>query len=515
MGVFDNFPYTNVHDLNTDWLVKTVKEVKDKTDVIDQAVTDAQDAADNAKTSEDNAKISEDNAKTSEDNAAEYYDNIETYTASLKNQVETNTTDIAVNSGRIDNIISGVTPDANVELLDIRIGADGTTYPTAGDAVRDQIDNVTDMIDDIVTHTPNLFDKYRVLNKTALNNSGDYNNTFLSSNYATSAIIPVDSSKQYCCNSLTFGTNCRINCYKGDGSYLGGIYGVLDNDGVTYVFTFSGGYLQTKFIRFHYQYTKLNSDTFMLCEGTTLPLTYQPYGIEFHYPIVENTKPTYYDGKDIEIFNKGICIGDSITAGTFNYTDNGNTAYITIPKYSYPTKLHKMTGLDIINAGDAGETAISWWTAHQNDDLSGHDFAIILLGINDALQYNGWTTATENAFLSIIQKLQNENNNIFVFVSSIQPAQAYQQASISTVNSGIETMVSNLNDDHVIFIDLRKYGNTYNLSEADCMCYNAGHMTAYGYERIAEDLRNYISWYIHNNKMLFRFVQFIGTNYQY
>lgn len=45
MPIFDNFPYTNVHDLNTDWLVKTVKEVKDKTDNIDDAVLNAQNYA--------------------------------------------------------------------------------------------------------------------------------------------------------------------------------------------------------------------------------------------------------------------------------------------------------------------------------------------------------------------------------------------------------------------------------------------------------------------------------------
>lgn len=48
MGVFDNFPYTNVHDLNTDWLVKTVKQIKDKTDEIDRAVLSAQQRADQA-----------------------------------------------------------------------------------------------------------------------------------------------------------------------------------------------------------------------------------------------------------------------------------------------------------------------------------------------------------------------------------------------------------------------------------------------------------------------------------
>lgn len=150
MGVFDNFPYTNIHDLNTDWLVKTVKQVKDKTDEIDQSVLDAKNYADNAKTSEDNAKISEDNAKSSEDGASLIFSNIQSYTENLSDRINENSEDIAIQTARIDSIISGTTPDANAELIDIRIGADGTTYPTAGDAVRDQITVLDDTISTLV-----------------------------------------------------------------------------------------------------------------------------------------------------------------------------------------------------------------------------------------------------------------------------------------------------------------------------------------------------------------------------
>jgi hypothetical protein len=66
-------------------------------------------------------------------------DNTATATANAQKAIE-------VERARIDNLVSGATVD-DAELLDVRVGADGTVYKTAGDAVREQFKDIPITID--------------------------------------------------------------------------------------------------------------------------------------------------------------------------------------------------------------------------------------------------------------------------------------------------------------------------------------------------------------------------------
>ena len=214
-----------------------------------------------------------------------------------------------------------------------------------------------------------------------------------------------------------------------------------------------------------------------------------------------------YQGEEISVFNKGICIGDSLTQGVFNY---GQSQYLIDGKYSYPTFLSKISGIEIDNYGVGGYTSSQWWERYSNEDLSGYDFAIIQLGVNDVIRNITWNSESEDAFTNIINKLKSENNNIFIFVATIIPAISYWNDNYANFSESIRSFVSNLNDEHVIVCDIAKWGHT-----RDSIGYNAGHLSAYGYWQLAKDYKSLISYIISSNKAIFRKIQFIGTNYDY
>lgn len=77
MGLFNNFPYTDFHRLNLDWILKFTKSVRDRLDLIDAAVANAQAARDAAEQSALEAESARDIALQAASDAEDFKNDAE------------------------------------------------------------------------------------------------------------------------------------------------------------------------------------------------------------------------------------------------------------------------------------------------------------------------------------------------------------------------------------------------------------------------------------------------------
>lgn len=249
--------------------------------------------------------------------------------------------------------------------------------------------------------------------------------------------------------------------------------------------------------------------------------TYLKYEISFIQllkdNIAESELPCNYTGEEMSVFTRGLFIGDSLTAGTFNHNEGGTMEYEVMPQFSFPKQIERFLGISITNKGVGGATCATWWEAHQNDtDYGNHDFCLIQLGINDVgKQPGGWNAQSTQSLLNIIAKVKAENSKIKVFVATIIPSSYYKGVNSQTGGSydaasqAIRDAVAGLADPNVILVDIARYGHTGKTY------YSNGHLNALGYQRLAKDYIAYLSWIIKNNPEQFTQTAFIGTNMSY
>jgi lysophospholipase L1-like esterase len=248
--------------------------------------------------------------------------------------------------------------------------------------------------------------------------------------------------------------------------------------------------------------------------------------------------PTTYGGTEMSMFSRGICIGDSVTEGSFDSNEGG----AVIKKFSYPRILQRLSGVEIVNAGIAGATSKTWYEASLNSDpqwgkwlnyewvwntnppagandvvsssldLSGFDFAVIHLGINDlglagTSSIDDILTNYETYINKIITALTTANKDIRIFLATIIPTYATPtNTNYKLLNEKIKTITTYSN--HTYLLDL----NTYSDCEIEGE-YNVIHPTALGYHKIATEIYSYIGYIVHENLNEFRTVQFIGTDH--
>ena len=142
--IWNKYPFSNLHDLNLDWIISKIKNIE----TAEANTADYANAAHNSETAaaESAAAAAESAAEAAE--SAEDASESKTAAAISAEGLENALEEMNITNARIDNLIVDGTPtEGNTELLDIRVGADGVTYETAGTAVRSQIRDLKSAIE--------------------------------------------------------------------------------------------------------------------------------------------------------------------------------------------------------------------------------------------------------------------------------------------------------------------------------------------------------------------------------
>lgn len=140
----------------------------------------------------------------------------ETVDAAARSDIAATEADLVVQTARIDSIIA--LPDgsttADAELVDIRVGVNGETYPSAGDAVRQQLSRKANQY--INLYNPDASD---------IEEGGfyNYNNTWsANSNFLETGYIPVVEGHIYRTSSWTSSSSLQIVFFDANKNYVSG-----------------------------------------------------------------------------------------------------------------------------------------------------------------------------------------------------------------------------------------------------------------------------------------------------
>lgn len=498
--------------------------------------------------------------------------NIETLKGKLAEEMQTRETqqNNVANSVKVLNarmstftaLESGST-SGDAELTDIRVGANGRVYNSAGDSVRGQVSEINNSLVNQGSNTFGAIDMNTTTTDLGINTNevtvwrfakigapiGEYplEKIFLKSPRNGIAHICIAAKTN---DSFTVIEEFDINVVNGITEYINGIHFHSDT-------IIKEGYLigckipSKEYVYMYYGGTEgsytANSQTYTLGElsyGISIGAELKSSVVERINNIEKKTinrdnplSDIYKVPTFITSFGRICCIGDSLTHGDMNTTNNGN---IAMTQYSYPTIMARLTGCTVLNYGLSGYRAkkgdnSSWLQqAEKNNWLTNEDkcnLYIIALGTNDmAVGFSGDINTdinledyTQNAntsvggYASIIQKIRSIQPRAKIFCVTIpisrdkQIPSPYNSSTRIVANSKIRNIAS-MFDCYVI--DLERYGEytPEDVTYFENVYKNATHNNALGYNLRARQYIAYIDWIIANNLEEFQDIQFIGTN---
>lgn len=462
------------------------------------------------------------------------------------------------------------------ETKDIRTGADGTVYGTAGEAVRKQIGNLTEDLgntkDDLRNYlhvdSDNIFNASKATKNKYINSNGE---ELDSSSYELSEYIPVPFTKD---NFLYFNKDAissEYSDYKGvhqiilyDSNKIfikrvaciGASYGAFNQANAKYMRLMIGSNTKELMVVVSNKYDATFSPTYIPYGGAYTETfknevneTLKEYANSEEFKdninfVIDkrqenNTeRPLEHiirDGGLTRIFRTAGVVGDSLSSGCMEYKDSsGNALGYDRYEFSWIQQMRGICGFDKAeNFSVGGLTSKTFWTTQSQkvknlrEDGANHKCQLyfIALGVNDIADTtmevgtpndisNDSSTTFYGYYSRIIKLIQRHQPKARIFLVGLpnHNKMTIWGKRFTDFKNAIADMVNHFN--FVYYLDLYQYESAYD-SEFQKIYFNGFHENALGYARTAWVISSYVDWHIRHNYEEFREVGFIGTDYHY
>lgn len=274
---------------------------------------------------------------------------------------------------RIDSFVAlkdgSTTGDA--ELQDIRVGADGEEYDSAGTAVREQFNGVHTVLDG-ADNMLNMNGFAGSVNKFNVNDRRIQKDVFLNHNgyvaaagYAVTHPIYVKKGFSYKMPFIdSMGTNNNMAFTDADGAFASVEKGIVTDGFITFTPSKSG------YATFNLGNRTGVRESFMVCFADEYPAEYVPFANPFEHPV---DNPLH--GKTITFNGDSICAGAGFAGGYGKIIAESNDM----------TYQNVAVGGGTITAETySGETK-RYWVCRSIESMNADaDYAILEGGVNDA-----------------------------------------------------------------------------------------------------------------------------------